>query len=300
MTERSHGGEPEPSIPLIGFLRRAVQVADDSDLLCQALLRAQSSHRARCKHQGGQAVQHRAALVVARQRLTPRDKLTLDLFDNLFAQHYTESPDFGFYSLPGSWDAGWSLGSYAELRPTIYRFKYAGQREQVQAFIHRSLALFSSGFPFEVIVPLPPGSTRDYQPVVHFAEGLGTELGVRVSTDLKWGRPTRLQKSLVTPAEKVANVRDAFNVAVDTSARRILLVDDVLDSGASLHEATRALRAAGASQVFVLTLTHRKTNYLSAAAFEHLRSRGESPRGWTLLKTWLHRRVIRSLRKKGN
>lgn len=52
----------------------------------------------------------------------------------------------------------------------------------------------------------------------------------------------------LTAAERTANLEGALEVPphVDVSGRRILLVDDVITTGASLSEAARALRAAGA------------------------------------------------------
>jgi predicted amidophosphoribosyltransferase len=48
-------------------------------------------------------------------------------------------------------------------------------------------------------------------------------------------------------------VRDAFRASwrFDIRGARILLVDDVLTTGATAHEASRALQAAGAAAIFV-------------------------------------------------
>jgi predicted amidophosphoribosyltransferase len=54
-------------------------------------------------------------------------------------------------------------------------------------------------------------------------------------------------------AERHANVRGAFGVEplrfAELRGKKVLLVDDVMTSGASLHAAAGALRAAGAEQV---------------------------------------------------
>lgn len=60
----------------------------------------------------------------------------------------------------------------------------------------------------------------------------------------------------LTRAQRLRNVRGAYAVAAarahELAGRRVLLLDDVMTTGASLHEAARALRQAGAAQVSAL------------------------------------------------
>jgi predicted amidophosphoribosyltransferase len=57
-------------------------------------------------------------------------------------------------------------------------------------------------------------------------------------------------------AERRRNVRDAFAVRrpARVAGRRVLLVDDVMTTGATADECARVLRAAGARRIDVLTL----------------------------------------------
>jgi ComF family protein len=68
-------------------------------------------------------------------------------------------------------------------------------------------------------------------------------------------RPTLPQTDLDAAARR-ANVRNAFRVArpAAVEGRRMLLVDDVLTTGATVGAAAQALQAAGATAVGVLTL----------------------------------------------
>jgi ATP-dependent DNA helicase RecQ len=58
-----------------------------------------------------------------------------------------------------------------------------------------------------------------------------------------------------TLAQKRDNVKNAFTLQSAAKGRRILLVDDLFDSGATLDEITRTLTEHGAAQVDVLTIT---------------------------------------------
>ena len=62
------------------------------------------------------------------------------------------------------------------------------------------------------------------------------------------GRRTRLQRA--------ENVRGAFRLRrnAEVKGKRVLLIDDVLTSGATVEECARVLRRAGAERVYVLTL----------------------------------------------
>jgi ComF family protein len=63
--------------------------------------------------------------------------------------------------------------------------------------------------------------------------------------------------------ERLDHVRDAFWIAPDrvlaVRGQRIVLVDDVMTTGASLYEAARALRAAGAAHITGMVLARTET-----------------------------------------
>jgi ComF family protein len=70
---------------------------------------------------------------------------------------------------------------------------------------------------------------------------------------LKRVRRTEAQ-FVLSKTERRRNLRGAFEVVGDVSGREVLVIDDIMTSGATARECARALKAAGASRVWVATL----------------------------------------------
>lgn len=114
----------------------------------------------------------------------------------------------------------------------------------------------------DLIAPVPLHRVRlwrrRYNQSALLARWIGRLAGVPVINDLMVRtRPTRSQGGL-TRAGRRRNVRGALAVRPSRAARvegaHVVLVDDVLTTGATVGEAARMLRRAGAVRVDVLTL----------------------------------------------
>ena len=112
----------------------------------------------------------------------------------------------------------------------------------------------------DVIVPVPMHRSRiwkrRFNQAALLADGIARRSGKRVDAfALARKRPTRPQVGL-SRAERQSNLSGAFEVAEEASARvaglRVLLVDDVLTTGATANAAARALLRGGAEAVDVL------------------------------------------------
>jgi ComF family protein len=141
-------------------------------------------------------------------------------------------------------------GSGGEL---LRRFKYDGRRDALEVLLE-PLAARVAGLRFDLIVPVPrhPRRIRELgrDPVYELARRLGRRLGRRLDGGvLRRARPTRPQTELA-PAERQANVSGSFAARrASVLGRRVLLLDDVVTTGATLAEAGRTLAHAGARQV---------------------------------------------------
>jgi len=110
------------------------------------------------------------------------------------------------------------------------------------------------------IVPVPLHKAKQREREFNQAERLGRRLGAAAEIPLNTRllcrvAPTRTQ-TLLSRQERVANVRNAFAMTGQTrlGGGRILLVDDVLTTGATTSACASVLLSAGASEVCVWTV----------------------------------------------
>ena len=108
-------------------------------------------------------------------------------------------------------------------------------------------------------VPLAAKRLRDrgYNQSEHLARALGRLVAKPVRIDaLKRVRETPTQTAL-TPEARLANVAGAFRAA-GVQGSRVVLVDDVFTTGATLVAAAAALRKAGAAEVNAVTFARAR------------------------------------------
>jgi ComF family protein len=112
----------------------------------------------------------------------------------------------------------------------------------------------------DLLVPVPlhwrRAWSRRYNQSGALAQVIARQTGVTVSRDaLRRVRPTQQQIGL-SRSERATNVQGAFKVSqdktTDVQGRRVILIDDVLTSGATVDACARALLRAKAAQVDVL------------------------------------------------
>ncbi len=145
-------------------------------------------------------------------------------------------------------------------REAVHCLKYRG-RTMLGPVLGRALAglVSSMNFSPEVVLPVPLHRkklrARGFNQSVVLARHMARSLGLRADvSSLARSRHTASQVGLNTK-ERRRNVAGAFVLrrAQRVGGRRVLLVDDVLTTGATVNECSRVLRAAGA-EVAVVTL----------------------------------------------
>jgi competence protein ComFC len=161
---------------------------------------------------------------------------------------------------------GWARSAVAFEGPVmaaIHRYKY-NRALWVEPFLGGLLVeravpeITASDWRFIVPVPLHPIRMRERE--FNQAERLGRWLekatGIPLNTQLLRRVQVTESQTLLTREQRRANIRNAFAAArrPELEGGRILLVDDVVTTGATTSECARALLAAGAAEVCVWTV----------------------------------------------
>jgi ComF family protein len=109
-----------------------------------------------------------------------------------------------------------------------------------------------------VPVPLHPMRqwARGYNQAAVIAQRIGRRCGIATGSPLIRLRNTPSQTTLHAQARRFENVRNAFGLIQQKSVhgRHVVLVDDVMTSGATLRSAARVLAAAGPASISVLAV----------------------------------------------
>ncbi|MBH0176704.1 MAG: ComF family protein [Nitrospira sp.] len=162
---------------------------------------------------------------------------------------------------PPSYTRAWTLYPYLPpLRDAICLFKYRGKvslaTPLARLMIDQRPALDS----IDLIMPVPLHTgklrEREFNQSLLLADRIGHHLCLPVScVNLIRTVPSPAQTTL-SRKERLRNLRGAFAVTRPEliTGKRILLIDDVFTTGATVNECARTLRKAGSGDVFVLTL----------------------------------------------
>ena len=128
------------------------------------------------------------------------------------------------------------------------------------AILKNCLQAEFSGVMFDMIVPVPLFHARRRERGFNQSAVLARELGRLIDCKTMPGmlrriRPTTTQTNLTAP-QRLSNVKNAFlsGKSKQLAGRRVLLVDDVMTTGATVNACARALKKGGAETVHVLTV----------------------------------------------
>lgn len=160
---------------------------------------------------------------------------------------------------PPKFDAAVRLGHYdGVLAKAIVRLKRPRDPELAALLVDlfvRVCAPRLAAETIDLVVPVPNHWRRRF---VHgnglpqrAAAAIALRLGAAYAPSAAVRVKSTLHQTALTPAERARNVRDAFEIPRPLTGSTVLLVDDVLTSGATCNELARVCRRAGAVRVLV-------------------------------------------------
>jgi len=113
----------------------------------------------------------------------------------------------------------------------------------------------------DVVVPMPPSKQRAYQPVFEVASELSKALNIPLdSSSLKKTKTTPQMKDIGDFSERVSALETAFTVGKNLEGKRILLIDDLFQSGATMNVVAQTLKKQGqVKAVYAIALTRTRS-----------------------------------------
>lgn len=162
------------------------------------------------------------------------------------------------------YDQGAAVFSYsAEIRDSIYRFKYSNKREYAKFYgeeMARCCERILARWRPDVIVPVPLHAAKLVARGYNQSEILARELGKRIhvpvdSHILERAKKTRPQKEL-NDHERKKNVENAFKIQKNiVKLKKVIIVDDIYTTGSTVDACAFVLKQHGAERVYSISLS---------------------------------------------
>jgi ComF family protein len=153
-----------------------------------------------------------------------------------------------------------SFGLYeGPLRSLIHLYKYSGMKPLARPLARYLERIIPEDRHFDAIVPVPlhwrKKWARGFNQSEILSRCLGKLSGIPVADALRRKRPTATQAGLASAGRR-RNVDGAFGVrgGAKITGANLLLIDDVMTTGATASACARALKRGGAKSVSLLTL----------------------------------------------
>jgi len=162
-------------------------------------------------------------------------------------------------------DFAWGACFYNDpLKGLIHKFKYSQKTG-----VHKQLSILMMSFihtyhldiqQFSIIVPIPLSSTRLRERGFNQSELLAAQIARKTNIDMNSNSLVRIHntkiQAFLSQKERWTNIQGAFKIkhSAPFKDQSVLIIDDLLTTGATASEAAKMIKLAGAKTVGILTL----------------------------------------------
>lgn len=180
-----------------------------------------------------------------------------------------EAPEFSSSKIRFPFVARWTALWYYknDVRKSLLRFKFHNRRSYAIAYGRLLAMKISREMPqFDVLTWVPVGRLRlwkrGYDQVALIARSVASELQTKPVRVLIKIRNTPPQSGIRGAAQRRANILRAYRIKdpATIAGKRILLLDDIITTGATASECARTLLLAGAQEVYVAAVATASHN----------------------------------------
>lgn len=166
-----------------------------------------------------------------------------------------------------SLDETWTLYEYqAPVNTLLRKVKFERGKWVLNAFnshIQHMIDLITSENHYDLIIPIPIHRIkfleREFNQAELIANTISKQINIPIEKNiLKKALFSTSSQSLLSRTERLANAYGSFYLKNKKKivGKKILIIDDILTTGATAEEAARILKAQGAKRVDVFTLAH--------------------------------------------
>ena len=150
-----------------------------------------------------------------------------------------------------------SYYGFSDVGATIHHCKYENGGYFPDHLLVQTLKAYRKHFgyeKFDLVVYVPPTESGDL--VENFARRVARNLHFPISNGLKKMRPTEPQKVFQNSVLKRDNVKEAFiyDNPSEIRGKSVLVIDDIIDSGATIKEIGRMFTKLGAAKIAPLVI----------------------------------------------
>lgn len=168
---------------------------------------------------------------------------------------------------PKSFHRGFSLAVYNEAaRHSLSAIKYHNRRHLIPFYVKETVSRYGPLFTslhFDAILSIPihkkRHKKRGFNQAALFASALGKVLHIPVYNDILVRVINTLPQKTLSPEKRLENLEKAFALHPELADRqlpfhRILLVDDIYTTGATMEAVTRILKKAGVKEIYIFSI----------------------------------------------